>query len=720
MLIKIYKFPVWFMSHTDKPDYLVFQKFLNDQSNYLYARTNCTVSYPTLTEVEIQWGSTEINGWFQGLSEYNYIQITNDEGTFPKYYQITQINSISNANYTVQIEGTIDIYLTLMVSYFNPNNLTNTNMVWFNQKHLNRYAYPNGEALINYDQQFYLLSQPPQLKNVGSKLMKKTFYANNDFTYISQDGTTATGNPVTWASQNYYANGSPMLAYPVILWKMTSNETNQANQSEASGYPFPFAFGGLVQTTVNNQFEGTPWYALITSPGVASDYYTDVYLLPVPLGCLYTNSSLNQITTLQEFIGQNWYIQGVSNGNWQFQIGTSSDPSNCAWSSTTEPLLTLNNGNHLYAIPDSSDWMNSFPEIQEAFLVEPACANYERYNVRMYGQDNTILPTSFGGYQLYNKSLELMFYLCGFCLTVSPPNLMLTNIPWVDWQTVLSDTGYIPGWMSDFYPWNYNQVNDAIYSCNLKATAPSGSTAWNNYMAQHKNNYDMALNIASLEAQRSQTEVSIAHLRASYMEASFLNPLGDVESVLTGNFITRVGDTMVAKKAVGVALDNELIADANMDYYKTGMKGDMSRTSNMRVSATSTINTLYDSSFVIIREYLPNYEATLVINWHAMNGYILERYDQWMYWYNRQYCNYVKCTNWCNALGIQTNLTYKALADKLISTGFRVWSNLDNTQWNTPYGKVLINDQEQTYTNTEVNQNDNELNLLVQWNNSSV
>ena len=145
-------------------------------------------------------------------------------------------------------------------------------------------------------------------------------------------------------------------------------------------------------------------------------------------------------------------------------------------------------------------------------------------------------------------------------------------------------------------------------------------------MAQHKNNYDMALNVSNLECQKAQVGIATASERTAGLLASQFDPFYLLTGFFSGQTFNQLGQLATAGTSIAGATFTEEQAEANYNYLKTGMRQDYSRTSNMRVSATSTINTLYDSTFVLIYEHLPQYENLVVANYHALNGYPLERW----------------------------------------------------------------------------------------------
>ena len=127
-------------------------------------------------------------------------------------------------------------------------------------------------------------------------------------------------------------------------------------------------------------------------------------------------------------------------------------------------------------------------------------------------------------------------------------------------------------------------------------------------MATSRNAYDTGLNVSQLMAQKSL----VGGLGAGASSAMTGNILGAIFNPL-GDIFSAIGQ------------------EIKYSYELTGKKQDYSRTSNMRTSATSTINTLYDSSFMLVLELPPMYEQVMVVNYYALHGYKLERWVPFNY-----------------------------------------------------------------------------------------
>lgn len=721
MIATLLQLPAWFVSPDDKPSYQLFQVALagagNSQTPGLLATIDCqTIQAPTLSELVIQTSATWAN-----VINYNYVKWNNN------YYMIQDVNYVSANNNVVQIHAQIDLYLSFLVSYFDETN-SDTFPVFFLQKHLNRFRWQFSQNVdivgndIDPETQFYLLNLHPQLANVGSKKQKQVYTVNN-FDYVQSS--------TNWFANDNYFNVDASIdsqgeiipqAYPVILWQMTANSDivteflNTAPPTMNAVYPFPYALGsiGLPTSVIGSNQNTNPFqfiFFLLPSADLGSQYYTDVYLFPIGLNYLSNQLSGGNleasVTNVTAFTG--WNYTTPSNQN--MSEGYYSDQ---------DPVLLLSPTNHLYAVVKDIKSTTISPDSLLMVNYEPALINYANFNARIYGQDNHIDLTGFrlrawnDATGVSNKYLYwLLNYLASFCITISPPNMMLTNIPFSTWQTVAT-TDYVN-------IWNYNNYNDAIYSCQLKATAPSASTNWADYMAENKKSYDMSLNVSQLLAQNAQANIKVAQAKYGGSIASYDNVASDLLSIITGSFGNKVASTYADSIGANILAPNDAaIQQDKVNYLATGMKADYTRTSNMRTSAISTINTLYDSTFCLVFEFPPTYEQIAVINYYALFGYVVQRWIPFNYWNNRKLCNYVKIANFTNAvIGNNPNAFnayYRGAIDSLLNKGVRIWNNaafLTNLGYAPiPYNSVIMNDSS-TYQNTELNTNNDELNYLI-------
>ena len=148
------------------------------------------------------------------------------------------------------------------------------------------------------------------------------------------------------------------------------------------------------------------------------------------------------------------------------------------------------------------------------------------------------------------------------------------------------------------------------------------------------------------------------------------------------------------------------------NYMVSGMKGDMTRSSNERLAVDGNIIAYNNYDLTFIFEYPVNYELYMAINYCILNGYVVNRYIPWHYWYNRVLVNYVKCAYFTDAMVPTMNQKYKMLIDKLFNFGFRVWTSANGYMDKVPFGSAISNAETSNYPNYEVNQNNNELTYL--------
>ena len=149
----------------------------------------------------------------------------------------------------------------------------------------------------------------------------------------------------------------------------------------------------------------------------------------------------------------------------------------------------------------------------------------------------------------------------------------------------------------------------------------------------------MGLNISNLLAQNAQAEVQVARNNMGIAIANEIGGLGGLVGDIFSGKWGAVGGAVggLSSGAVSIAnasIDANTIAPNNADiqqmryhYEASGKQADMSRTTSMRVSATATTNTLNDTVYVVVDEVPPLYEQTYVVNYYALNGYIVNKWD---------------------------------------------------------------------------------------------
>lgn len=687
MVVTLYYLPSWFVSPDDKPSYQLFQSVLQNPSALASELAGATIKTPNLKTIVVQSAWTSNSDQPTNTLKYNYVQWEN------RWYIIRNISFKSAQSSTIEITAEIDVYLSFMVTYFDEGS-TNTTPVYFKQKHLNRFMYYDGKPYAMYSQQFYLLNMHPALRNVGSKKVKSVVYPiTNYYQAMTVPTSDWSGSAKGFYAGTVYPTSTEV--YPVVCWKMTAGENDIQGTST---YPFPFGLSplGAYRSNLN-------WWQLLKY--VSSDYYVDVVMFPLPLH-YYMNDDVKQVeswTCVYDVIGKEASNQIVQAQGTEHGYQPAND----------------------YALTGGINRLTAIANVKHSTLndctgLEPFLMNFCDVNIRMYGQDCQVDLTAFDGYEggadtdslLSNDTVQS--YFLSHVITISPPHFSLTNVSMVSWPNLTANYSFNP----KFTCWNYNPFNDTVFMVDMKCVVPSVSNNWNNYLAQHSMQYDVGLNISSLMAQNEQQKVTIASNLAGGMEASLINPLGDLTKLLAGNFTTNVARAINEQiNAQSIAPNNYHMANDKLMYLETGMKKDYTRTSNLRNASMTAINTLFDSNFVNVYEYPVLYETTVVINYCALYGYILERWDAWKFWNNRTYCNFVKCANWSKALVNNLTGAYFNACEKIMEQGVRVWNNAvgDVNAYNgVPFNQVLVNHND-AYQNAELNYNNDEITWLNSW-----
>lgn len=320
-------------------------------------------------------------------------------------------------------------------------------------------------------------------------------------------------------------------------------------------------------------------------------------------------------------------------------------------------------------------------------------------------------------------------------------------------------------------PYSYNKFNDVYWCLNWKEIYPSASDNWNNYLLGNLNQYHTALNIAHLGLQQAACSAVLGGLGAGFswfdgtgmFESGLANQgIDDYEKVALTNRLVEFN-----KKNVFTFLTNEntqlgyyygtqdrmyyqalwamQMHEADKDkrraaryvpkapiYYQglqsgmylfsagrqyahykylvSGMKQDMSRTSNQRLATNNNVNA-YDNAYLSFTFECPvPYELMAAINYYALNGYLINKWIPWGYWNNRQYCNFVKCAYFTDVMISQLESVYKDLIDGLLNAGLRIWNvkyvndfssnlNINSVLMNTVFDMNLTNIQ---YPNFEI------------------
>ena len=657
MIATLYKLPTWIMEE-NKPSYNLFIQ-LEQQAQQ--ESINCeTVECPTLTTLQVR-SSLTLNSW----NIYNYININN------LWYKIVDVSYISANNNVVNIDGEIDIYLSYLLKYFDVNNISfYSQIVFFKQKHLNRwYHNTNNQQVINFEQQFYLKNKHKNLSDLGKNPVKIADGAIAEW-YSTSNNTV---NYSSATLNSLYGTG-----YIYALFNLTAQETSQTFYSN-------LAVSGLVNVginidngTVNGQDGvgyGLPWWVVLINIG--SDAYQDYIVLPLPIEYAYImDGNLNFQQTINNgslSTTDNVCPGVVKTTNW---IGSNNV---IAW--------TVNPQNLYYIYNANNNGSAVFPQTQQPFTnifnVEPYLFQYCNFRVRGAGEDSMVDITYFNN--VTPTTFINTFY--SFCINLNHPTTQITNI--------LYD--FLQYQVEAMEPYMYNSISDCFYCLNWKLIYPSASNNWNNYMLTNLNQYHTALNIAHYGLQKSQADLafSSADLFSSFFSGGISGVEKAVENETNSTF-------------------NEMTQQQEYNYLKTGKKGDMSRTSNERLATNN--NAIAYNNFLVsfVFEYPPMYEQIIAINYCILNGYLVDKWLPFNFWYNRKVVNYVSCSYFADVMLPNMNLTYKKAIDKLFNDGFRVWClNESITSWITLPTLSVLYGQNQ-YLNVEVNQNNNEIDFLTQ------
>ena len=665
MIATLYKLPTWIMEE-NKPSYNLFIQ-LEQQAQQ--ETINCeTIEYPTLTTLNVRSSLTLYN-W----NIYNYININN------LWYKIVDVSFISANNNVVNIDGEIDIYLSYLLNFFDVNNLfAYGQIVFFKQKHLNRWYYnSSGNTVINFEQQFYLKNKHKNLADLGKNPAKTADGAISQWYMPNENTPSYSVSTLT----TFYGSG-----YIYALFNLNSNETSQTfyNQMPVSG--LVNVGMNIDNGTVNGQDGvgyGLLWWVVLQNIG--SKGYSDYIVLPLPIEYGYVlNNALS-------------FEQTINNGSLSTTTNVCPGVVNTNnWIESNNVIAWTVNPQNLYYFYNPNNPSNTQPQtltpFSNIFNVEPYLFQYCNFRVRGAGEDSLVDLTYFNNV----TPSSYINTLYSFCININHPTTQITNILYDFLQFKVSDI------MS---PYIYNSISDCFYCLNWKLIYPSLSNNWNNYMLTNLNQYHTALNIAHYGLQKSQADLAFDAMKAAS---------GVIGGFFDGGIGGAISGAINGAESLTNGTFNEMSQQQEYNYLKTGKKGDMSRTSNARLATNN--NAIAYNNFLVsfIFEYPPMYEQIIAINYCILNGYILDKWLPFNYWYNRKVVNYVSCSYFADVMLPNMNLTYKKAIDKLFNNGFRVWCLNENINyWGTlPTLNVLYGQNQ--YLNSEVNLNNNEINFLIE------
>lgn len=659
MIATIYSLPSWIANPDNKPSYQLFQTFINNPVT-LEAKT---IEQPTLTTLTIQ-SSYTVENWYK----YNYVKFKD------LWYVIKDVSYLSENNNVVSINAELDIYLSFVVSYFDTTKTFN-NLVFFKQKHLNRYFYnSDGSTCLNFEQQFYLKNKHQALADIGKNNVKNTDWLN----YQNYTGFNAGLTSYSEETLDSVLG----IGYIYAIWQITANETNQSmiNQLPTFGLINIGPNGKGMTAGPNGSAYNYPWWAILKGVGDVS--YLDFIVLPVPIEYAYAGNSFEYLpntglfTTLKDFAPNT-----IGNTYWNDNV--------IVWSVMPQNLYYFFDVNNLYQV-------NNYNAFSNVYDSEPYLFQYCNFRVRGAGEDSIVDITYFNNV----TATTFINTLYSFVINLNHPTTQITNILY---NVMLYYSQNINTSFSIMTPYMFNTINDVYYVLNWKLIYPSLSNNWNNYLTTNLNQYHTALNIAHYGLQKSQADLAFDSIKAA---------TGAVSGFFSGGISGAVNGAVNGAESLTNGTFNELTQQTEYNYLNTGKKADMSRTSNARLATNNNAISYNNFTVSFVFECPPQYEQNIAVAYCYLNGYVLNRWEPFSYWHNRQLVNYVKCQYFTDAMMSQMNQTYKGMIDKLFNNGFRVWLPIMGISYETvPFNQLNL--QTGTY-NLEINQNNNEINYLIQ------
>ena len=446
MIATVYNLASWIANNDNKPSLQVFNQLLNQSSSFSLKAE--TMEQPTLTTLIIQ-SSYKVEEWYK----YNYVNFNN------LWYTIKEVKYVEATNNTVEIEAEIDIYLSFIVNYFDETKQYD-NLVFFKQKHLNRYTYGGDNPVINFSLQFYLKNKHPALNDVGVNL-------NKFCDVVSSNNYNAPlvnlSNPLL---TNNYASGN---GYCYALCKISPSASfsgNFGNNLEMYQEIPNLVAINIASSTVENKtvamYPTVGWKEFLN--WVGNEVYTDYILLPLPIeqAQVYNGTSLNPIiSTLDELNSNSNYATAASNV-------TVLNANNNGW---VNYITWLINPQHLYYTLTNIQGTFLYYELTNLWT-EPYIYQYCKFRARMSGEDSFVDLTYFNNFTPSNAALSLE----SFVINMNYPVTQITNINF-----------NLMNFNNNLQPYTYNSINDAYYTINLKCVYPSVSNNWNNYLLNNLN-----------------------------------------------------------------------------------------------------------------------------------------------------------------------------------------------------------------------------------------
>ena len=679
MIITVYNIKEsWIFTHENKPSKQLFNTILNNSTTSTV--TAQFIEHPNNFNIKIRMSDIDVFSY-----KWNLIKLNDDVFYKVTDIQILQEKSSSTTNTIINVSAEIDLYLSYVCNLFDENT-TNTTSVFFIQKHLNRYYYANNTTYVNFEQQFYLKNKHENLDDIGINLAKAVdIYNNSNY----NNNITGLSSPLM-----NYSTGS---SYVYALCKFSKNAADFQNifsTSIVSNEQLPNLGMINIGTTwkqYNLTYDPTngpnilattltvPWYYFFIY--VPSDVCIDYIVYPCPIenAFIYKNASFSKIYTgnpddINFSLGDGYLVAA----NTASVLSTTSD--NNLWTNFAMWLVNPQNLYYFY----TSIINNGFTQFFNIYDVEPYLIQYCKFRIRGAGEDSFVDLTFFNNVNP-NTFVSTLY---SFVINQNHPVTQITNISATLLNQYLQQNNVMQ-------PYGYNDINDTYFCLNWKASYPSMSNNWSNYLMNNLNEYHTALNIAHFGLQQAQANIAFGALGGLFGGISLKSALGTTAGITSAIF-------------------NEEMQQQSYNYLKTGKREDMSRVSNERLATNNNVISYYNYLLTFVFEYPVKYEQILATNYCILNGYVLKRWNQFNYWNNRQYCNYVKINFFCDCLLSGLIVSYKKQIDQMMVDGIRIWNNDSYGQgWSTPTLQLnqLLYPTNQYY-NVENNQNNNEINYL--------
>lgn len=637
MITQLYKVNGWIINSDNKPSLESWNWLKENGYISIFETEPKTITQPSLSQIEIQIATPTLDNAFK---DYNLIKF---QDYFYKIVDVSVVQQQAN-QFIFQIKGQIDYYLSFLLPIFSEKS-TNKTPVFFNQKTAPQYfLQEDGTNLgVNYQGAYWLRNKPTQLANIG-KLLQKNTYTFNNYDYFAPNG-------VSISNFNFSSLNNGINFWPYLIVNINQQQVANSNALQAYGF-VPIGYGGEPQTA-----EELPWFLLNNNNNqIANNYYIDVIYLPAPLQQSIGN------------IGNQSAIQKTTLAN--YNVGMANDSGAANNYPNLSVFYTYGGFGANWIHNNNKPFSNAFSILENnlgvVYFYEPAILNYFKFRIHSGGEDSFIDLTSFN-YNFQNQYSQGLLsptfqYLLSFQIGLTIPDMLLTNIPFINYM----NGDFIQPQPNQGILWGYSNAIDSIFTLTLKSYGSSASNSWSNYMANHRNSYHMGLNISHMAVQQSQAnlakDVSTETANAMNLTSAIFNPASYANNLAQG------------ASDIAIGTFQEETQNDKYQYQKTGLKEDMSRVSNIRMSNNSGSCNLNSYGLAWILETLVNYELEAAINYFALNGYVIDRWAPFLFWNTRNYFNYLKITYLSDSIFPNLNVFYKKGIDKLLNQGIRIFN----------------------------------------------